>query len=182
MKKQKLRIKRGQTIVAEREQVESDSERLQVRKHLRRRRTFSVIIVVLLIAVLGLWGYKNLRGVVEEVRYPNDADVSEAKISAEVVDETGRERISERMRQYIIQVEQDFRDLGYRVTRVVLPINTSREIYVDLADQKPYFKINMDRDAAVSVEDAVRMLNYLEKNQLEPTYVDVRLEGKAYYK
>lgn len=87
-----------------------------------------------------------------------------------------------RMREYIIQLEEDFKVLGYTVTKVILPATTSRELYVDLAGETMYFKVSMDRGAAVTVEDAVRMMKYLREKDLHPEYVDVRIEGKAYYK
>ena len=86
------------------------------------------------------------------------------------------------MREYIIQLEEDFRALGYTVTKVILPVNTSRELYVDLAGETTYFKVSMDRGAAVTAEDVERMLRYLKERELAPEYVDVRVEGKAYYK
>ena len=41
----------------------------------------------------------------------------------------------------------------------------------------------MDRDTAVSAEDAFRMVRYLENQGItEYQYIDVRLPGKAYWK
>ncbi len=45
-----------------------------------------------------------------------------------------------------------------------------------------YFKMNIDRGSGVSVEDAVRMVKYLETRELAPAYVDVRVQGKAFYR
>ena len=44
--------------------------------------------------------------------------------------------------------------------------------------------MTIDRGTAVSVEDADRMLRYLKTiGQIENyTYIDVRIEGKAYWK
>lgn len=43
--------------------------------------------------------------------------------------------------------------------------------------------MNIDRSVEVSVEDAEKMLKYLDEHDLHPAeYIDVRLEGKAYYK
>ena len=179
--KQRTRIKRGQTIAAEREAAESESERMQARKQLKRKHRASVILVLLLMVVLGGLGYVTMRDMVED-NNTLETNEEEAVVAAEIVDEMGRDQISERTRQYIAQIEGDFKDLGYKVTRVTLPMNTSRELLVDLADQKPYFRVSLDRETAVSAEDAVRMLKYLNEHKLEPTYVDVRIEGKAYYK
>ena len=40
--------------------------------------------------------------------------------------------------------------------------------------------MNIDRGAGVSVEDADRMIKYLNGGGFE--YIDVRVEGKGYYK
>lgn len=175
-------VKRGQTIVAERERAESDSERIQARKQLRRKRVGSVVSACLMLAILGLLTYLGAKELVGLGKGDDGGVVEEKKVTAEIVDETGRGQISMRMREYIIQLEEDFRALGYTVTKVTLPIATSRELYVDLAGETPYFKVSMDRGAAVTAEDAVRMVKYLREKDLHPEYVDVRIEGKAYYK
>lgn len=177
------RINRGQTIVAEREHVESESERMQARKRLHRKRVRSVTVAALMLAVLGLLAYTTGRGYVQEMSPSmKDEDESDYVIKAKIVDEDNRGQISTRMKTYIAQLERDLRDLGYTVTQVVLPTGTSRELYVDLAGEKAYLKVNLDRDAAMTAEDADRVLKYLKEKELEPGYIDVRVEGKAYYK
>jgi hypothetical protein len=42
--------------------------------------------------------------------------------------------------------------------------------------------MNLDRGVAVQVEDAVRMKKYLDQNNLQAEYVDIRVEGRAFYK
>lgn len=175
-------VKRGQTIVAERERAESDSERMQARKQLRRKRVRSVVSACLMLAILGLLTYLGAKELVGFGRRNETNEIEEKKVTAEIVDESGRGQISSRMKEYIVQLEEDFKALGYTVTKVTLPAATSRELYVDLADEAAYFKVSMDRNAAVTAEDAVRMIKYLREKDLHPEYVDVRIEGKAYYK
>lgn len=176
------KMKRGQTIVAERERAESELDRMQARKKVHRRHVTSVVLAVLMVVVLGLLVYMGARGVVNEVKQTADGEEMQYEPRAEIVDESGRGTISVRMKQYIGQIEQDLADLGYTVARVVLPMNTSRELYVDIEGVEPYFKVSIDRGTAVSAEDIGRMVRYLEGKDLKPAYVDVRLEGKAYYK
>lgn len=176
------RMKCGQTIVAERERVETDSERIQEHQRVKRKHTTSVLVALLVLVILGLLAYLTGRSLFEQYDQSVKAPVAEYEIKAQIVDEDNRGQISARIKDYIALIEQDFRDAGYTVTQVILPTGTSRELYVDLLDQKVYFKINTDRDAAVTVEDAVRMLKYLQEKNIEATYVDVRVEGRAYYK
>lgn len=173
----------GQTIVAERERAESESERMQARKRVKRRQRTSAVIVVLMLVILGLVAYLGVKEMsCEYGGEGTESAAGEYEITAEIVDEDNRGQISMRVKEYVAQLEEDFRELGHKVTRVVLPTGTSRELYVDLEGREGYFKVNIDRDAAVSAEDAVRMLKYLDERDLHPEYVDVRVEGKAYYK
>ncbi len=176
------RLKRGQTIVAEREYAESESERMRERKRIRRKHVTSVVIALLMMATLALLGYLTMKEVVREVSKPPEATGDSYQIKTQILDETGREQVSMRTREYIGQLEQDLHDLGYDVAKVILPVNTSRELYVDLVGAETYFKISMERGTAVTAEDMVRVLKYLQERDLHPEYADVRIEGKAYYK
>ncbi len=181
-RKEIKKMNRGQTIVAERERVESESERLQERKRVRRKRRRLVIFATVVLGVLGFLAYTTGKSVVNQYRPGNDKVEEEYIIKAEIVDEDNRGQISMRTKNYIAQLEQDFKDLGYTVTQVVLPTGMSRELYVDIAGEDEYFKVNTDRDTAVTAEDADRMIRYLHEHDLHPAYVDVRVEGRGYYK
>lgn len=174
-------MKLGRTIVAERERAESDSERMMARKKAHRKQRTSVVVVILLGVILGLILYMGVNEFNNERREVTDEEV-EVEIRAQVVDEDNRGRISARTKAYIAQLEDDLVDLGYTVTKVTLPTGMSRELYVDLEDRPGYFKVNLDRETAVTAEDIDRMVRYLDKNGVVPEYVDVRIEEKAYYK
>lgn len=162
-----------------RDYEESGEERAELHRQTKRRHFTSVIVAMLMVAIMGLIAYTSARGAVEEARRVPEQK-TEYQLQAQLVDETGHGRISGRMREFIGQVEEDFREAGYTVSRVTLPAQTSREIWVDLEGRKGYIKMTMDRGAAVGVEDAVRTINYLGEREVE--YMDVRLEGKAYFK
>lgn len=174
-------MRMGQTIVAEREQAESESERMLARKKAHRKKKTSVLIVILMMAILVLagflwmreWGMEQLAGGMVEEEY---------QIKAQVIDEDGQGQISARVRTYIGQLEQDLQDLGYTVTKVTLPTGMSRELYVDLEGKDGYYKVSSDRGAGVTAEDIDRMVRYLAERDIHPEYIDVRVEGKAYYK
>jgi len=162
-----------------RDYEESGEERAELHRQTKRRHFTSVIVAILMVVIMGLIAYTSARGAVEEARRVPEQK-AEYQMQAQLVDETGHGQISGRMREFIGQVEQDFREAGYIVSRVTLPAQTSREIWVDLEGRKGYIKMTMDRGSAVGVEDAVRTINYLGDRQVE--YMDVRLEGKAYFK
>lgn len=171
----------GRTIAAEREHVESESERMMARKKVHRRQTTSVLMVVLMLVILGLIGYLGMKEMVTpSVEEVTVQDVKN-QIKAQIVDEDNRGQISMRTLNYIRQLEGDLKDLGLEVTKVTLPTGKSRELYVDLATVGAYFKVNTDRDTALTAEDIERMVRYLKERNLQPKYVDVRIEGKAYF-
>lgn len=172
----------GQTIVAERERAESESARMQARKKAHRRQTTSILIVALMLAILGLVFYLGMKEIWAPAELTNLETKNVYQIKAEVVDEDHRNQISTRVQTYIAELEQDLQKLGLKVTKVVLPTGKSRELYVDIEGVEAYFKVNIDRGTAVSVEDMERMVRYLREQDLHPEYVDVRIEGKAYYK
>lgn len=172
----------GQTIVAERERAESESARMQARKKAHRRQMTSILIVALMLAILGLAFYLGMKEIWAPAEVANLGTKNAYQIKAEVVDEDHRNQISTRVQKYIAELEQDLQSLGMKVTKVVLPTGKSRELYVDIEGVEAYFKVNIDRGTAVSAEDIGRMARYLGEQDLHPSYVDVRIEGKAYYK
>lgn len=181
-KKSKMKgVRRGQTIVAEREYAESDSERMRARKKAHRKKKTSIIIVGLMLAILGLLSYMWVEEF-SEGQQESETGAEVYAIRAEVIDEDNRGQISARVKAYIAELELDLSNLGYTVVRVTLPTGTSRELYVDLEGNETYFKVNVDRGAGVSAEDIDRMVKYLAGKDLKPEYVDVRVDGKAYYK
>lgn len=175
-------VRLGRTIVAERERAESDSERMMARKKAHRKQKTSIIIVLLMAVVLGLAFYIGMDEFLNRREETTTQEVEKIKITAQIVDEDNRGQISTRTRSYIAQLEQDLRELGYRVTKVTLPTGMSRELFVDLDGRPGYFKVNLDRATAVTAEDIDRMVRYLAEKEIVPEYVDVRIDGKAYYK
>ncbi len=173
-------IRRGQTIIAERERAESEAERLQVRKRKKRRKRRAVVVLALLITIGYLAGYTVLYQWSREHVVVEPA--LEYQIKAEIVDEKGTSQISTRVKDYIALLEQDLTDIGIHVIKFILPNGTSRELFVDVEGVNYYFKVSMERDAAVTAEDMGRMMKYLSERNLNPEYVDVRVQGKAYYK
>lgn len=174
-------IRRGQTIVAERERTESEAERALVRKRRKRRKRRATITLALLVAIGYLVVYTWL------MEWSNDHIITKTEeknyqIRAEIVDEDGASQLSARTEEYIAQLEQDLTDNHLSVVKFLLPTGKSRELYVDLAGYSYYFKVNMDRDTATTAEDILRMVDYLTEREIQPEYVDVRVEGRAYYK
>ena len=69
-----------------------------------------------------------------------------------------------------------------RIEHVVLPRQKAREIDIYMEGRVEYYKMSLDRSSAVQAEDMHRMTLYLDQKELHPGYVDLRVEGKAYFK
>ena len=175
-------MRRGQTIVAEREHVISESERQEQRDRAKRKRIYSFLTVVSAVLLVVLLAAIGVRSWLDDMSYSNSVQPEKYEPTVEILDEggTGYEQ-STRVREFVGTIEHDFWDKGYTVARVAIPAGKTREIDVYLEGYEEYYKMNLDRGTAESVEDAVRMRKYLEERDLHPGYVDVRIEGKAYH-
>ena len=71
---------------------------------------------------------------------------------------------------------------GYTVTDAILPAGTTRQLEIKLSGVAPLVKLSTDRPAGEQVEDMARSLVYLASHGQAPSYVDVRVSGKAFYK
>lgn len=172
---------RGRTIAGVVERLETESERMQARQRMKRRQlttigTILTLVVVAVISIAANW-QSWFEGGAEK-----KATGIEHVPTVTITDEGGANKIPARTREYVGRLERDFSDLGYKVEKAIIPKGKSREIDVYLAEQKMYFKLNLAKDSAVSAEDAVRTLRHLEKQGIKPAYIDVRVEGKVFYK
>lgn len=74
------------------------------------------------------------------------------------------------------------KDNGMVVDRVTIPPLTAKQLNVKVRGVHPYFKLSVDRPAGEQVEDMSRIVTFLKRKGIAPTYVDVRIEGKAFYR
>lgn len=68
------------------------------------------------------------------------------------------------------------------VTQVILPPNTTREVDFRVSGFDFDIKANIDRSPAGQAEDIANTLQYVKQKGISPSYVDVRVEGKAFYR
>lgn len=184
----------GKTIAAKRERPEADSERERVRRVIRRRKVVAVLAVVVLAGVLRFLTVKVFQGWLAWASKREEVAVTVKEPSVEVIDErTGRvfndaaeqpeQRLSSRMKEYIANLEEEFAALGYKVVRARVPADKIREIDVEIEGFSGVVKVTVDRNPAVSAEDAGRMMRYLADRGIETVeYIDVRVERKGYWK
>jgi hypothetical protein len=177
-------MKIGKTIVSEREKAISESDRFKQRKREEKRKRLSVAIFFagLTLVTIVIFGFV-MKAVQDRKKDELPETFSKVYVpTVDIVDEDGSGYITDKIKTAVGMLEEDFQSLGYKVTKAIVPTSTTREVDVYLEGMETYFKIHVDRNTAESAEDAVRMINYLEKNDKKAKYVDVRIAGRAYYK
>jgi hypothetical protein len=68
------------------------------------------------------------------------------------------------------------------VVSVELPQGSTREVDFKLKDKDYTVKGDLDRDPAGQAADIVNAVRYVEGKGIQPAYLDVRVEAKAYYR
>ena len=173
----------GRTIAGEAfaDERKAKLERLKERKKTKRKNfavVFGVVLIVVLIGVV--FGHY-----IADIAAENQAKREIVKVpepTVEIRDENADTEVSVRVKLFVARLEDDVREYGYAVDYVVLPLNKVREMHIFLRDRKEYYKMTVERGSAVQAEDMERMIRYLDSKKINATYVDLRVEGKAFYK
>ena len=172
----------GKTIVGARgKSRELELKRMEERKKKRRKNWLigcgAAVVGILMVT----WATVGVAKIVSEKKEVAENIEVKWAPTVEVISEGGGVA-SGRVNEFVAKVEKDFRDLGRYVERVVLPAGMMREVDVYVGDRAEYYKFSVDRGSAVQVEDSERMMKFLDERGLVVGYVDLRVEGKAYFK
>lgn len=125
--------------------------------------------------------YVDDQGVVFEKNYyetPTVQIVDESGISPE----QGTAVASARLLSFVGRVVALSREGGVEVVKATLPSGTTRELDIELKSTPTRIKFSIDRGAGEQVEDMARALTYLSERGTVPSYVDVRVSGRAAYR
>lgn len=156
-------------------------EHIAVRKKQQRKNAIIVLLILILIVGLSILigQYVNEKIAEREARIvasnPTEPTVA-------IVDENVGNNISKRVKVFVARLEADAAEKNLKVDHVTLPFQKAREVLVFFEGRKEYYKMTIERGSTVQVEDAERMIRYLDGKGLAPEYVDIRVEGKAYYR
>ena len=156
-------------------------ESLKQRKKTKRKNVGVVVGTLLLVILVGLVIGHYITELIAENEAKNVV-IQEPEPTVAIADENSGTDISVRVKEFVSRLEKDAKIEGYEVDRVVLPLNKVREIHVYIKKRNEYYKMTIDRGSAVQAEDMGRMIRYLDKKKIKAEYVDLRVEGKAYYK
>ena len=182
----------GRTIGEKREKLETKNERAAARKKDKQKYYtrvitvsigFIILIVVLIVLVVTFFHQETKPLSLEEV---TSEPVLSAEPTIEIVDASASAtggKITSRMRNYIGLIESDLKGYNYQPVRAIIPTDSIREVDIYLDGYTGYFKTTIDRDAAITAEDIDRMLRYLAEQGITAfEYVDVRIDGRAFWK
>ena len=172
----------GRTIVGDSRKSRELKLRQQAERKKRNRR--KIIFVSASVLIVGLVGFWVTVGVISMINEWQGQKVT-MKVwdpSVQILDENHGTEPSARVKEFVAKLENDMKDYGLVVDHVVLPFQKAREVDVYLNGRTEYYKMSIDRGSAVQAEDAWRMARYLDEKGIVCAYVDLRVEGKAYYK
>lgn len=185
----KSTIKSGRTIAEKREHLETASERAAIHKKAKlkkRIRLISATIIFILAIAFVAWLFNYIAsGQKEGELFLSSTVTVPYTPTIEIIDEDSKDasNITARMKEYIGQIEADLREFGLVPIKAVIPTGAIREVDIYLDGYTGFIKTIIDRGAGVSAEDADRMIRYLsEKGITDFQYIDVRIDGKAYWK
>lgn len=186
----KSTIKSGRTIGEKREHLETASERATIHKKAKFKKRLRFILATIGFVLAIIFVAQVFASIVKNPE-TDDASLTTTTVTVplkptiEIIDEDSNDtsNVSSRTKEYIAEVEADLREYGLIPVKAVIPSGAIREVDIYLDGYTGFIKMYTDRGAGVSSEDADRMLRYLaERGIADFQYIDVRIDGKAYWK
>ena len=156
-------------------------EHIAARKKQQRKNALIVLCILIILVSVGIMvGNYIAQKAAEREAALTEENPLEPTVA--IIDENVGDNISSRTKVFVARLEADAKDYNLKIDHVILPFQKAREILVYFDGRKEYYKMTSERGSAVQVEDAERMMRYLDGKALAPEYVDLRVEGRAYYK
>ena len=156
-------------------------EHIAVRKKQQRKNAIIVLLILILIVGLSIFIGQYINEKIAE-REAQIVASNPTEPTVAIVDENVGDNISKRVKVFVARLEADAAEKNLKVDHVTLPFQKAREVLVFFVGRKEYYKMTIERGSTVQIEDAERMMRYLDSKALAPEYVDIRVEGKAYFK
>lgn len=89
---------------------------------------------------------------------------------------------SNRFLAFVGRVVGAAKSRGYTVVQATIPPLTTRQLEIKIEGLPYAIKYTIERGAGEQVEDMDRAVKYLQKSSIIPSYLDVRVKGRAVYK
>ena len=177
-------MKLGRTIAGDRESVESEIARQKLLEKREKKKRVQLLLLGIVIIATVVIGVVIIQSAVKRVPTTSQKKVETVKYvpTVSIIDEDGSNYITERTKQYVGLFEKDAKESGLKIIKAITPTGKTREVDLYFEGRDEFYKCNLDRGTAETLEDVMRMIEYLKKRELKVSYVDVRIEGRAYYK
>lgn len=95
--------------------------------------------------------------------------------------EAGHAVASNRFLGFVGRLAGFMTERGYTVEQLVIPSETTRQVELKLKGFPYPIKCSIDRPAGEQAEDIDKTVTFLKQKSISPNYVDVRVNGKAFY-
>lgn len=127
--------------------------------------------------------YVDSSGVQFEANYFSEPGVQIVDEGNVAINTSGTVTIaSRRFLSFVGRIVSLAKNYGYTVTKAILPTATTRELEINIAEKGYLIKLSIDRPAGEQVEDMKNAITYFDKHGISPSYVNLRVSGRAYYK
>lgn len=94
----------------------------------------------------------------------------------------GQEVVNQRFLGFLGQAVAMFTDSGHQVSGVILPADTVRQVEFRLEGKRYAIKMVVDRAVEAQVNQAKKAIQFMDANGLNPSYVDVRVDQRVFYR
>lgn len=125
--------------------------------------------------------FVDANGIVFAKNYFEEPDVT-IRDNSGIRTENNEVVTSKRFLAFVGRVIGHAKDDGFTVKTATIPSLTTRQVRITLKGVGPYFTYSVDRPPAEQVEDMGRIVRYLRTRGISAQYVDVRVQGKAFYR
>jgi len=96
--------------------------------------------------------------------------------------EKGQAVVSNKFLKFVGRLVEEAINKGYFITEAIIPPQKTREVDIKLKGRGTIIKLAIDREVTGQIEDMNRVLLYMDKTTIQPSYIDIRISGKAFYK
>lgn len=125
--------------------------------------------------------YVDSDGVIFERNYFDEPEVAVDDQSG-IPTTPGQEVVNKPFMSFLGQSVSKFRQKGFVVSGVILPIDTVRQAVFSLSERSYSVRMTLDRGVDSQVDQAVEAISFFDNRGSTPEYIDVRVDQRVFYK
>ncbi len=117
----------------------------------------------------------------ENIYKEPDINLRDASLGGGTIND-GTVKLSRRILEFSGRLATSIQDKGKSIEFLTLPEDTTRQVAVKLVDSPTLFIFSIDQPVEAQVDAMMQASNYFTNAGYQPTRVDLRVPGRAYYK